>query len=412
MSRKNASGYFWNSIYGGISSFQSIIIIFFIGRWIGVSASGIFSIGYAIAVLLTAIIKYGIRTYQVTDIEEKYRFGEYFQARLYTTLVTMSALIIYLCIMAKLERYSVEKALTIICICVWKILEGIEDVFVGNLQQKDELGYGARLQSYRLVLSTALFISTIIFLGDLRKAILVTMLLSIVMSVVMMVQIKKTVSISMDYSFTNSWRILKECFPLCVASTIVILIGNMPKYLVDFVLNDELQGVFGYIMSPSYVIVLFSMLIYQPEIRKYAELWDIGNYRGFTNKIIKQVVLITIFLASTLLISYFIGIPVLSFLYKFDLSSMKKEFILLMVGGGIYAIANFLMIPIVTMRKQNEVSIFYIIVLIVSCVVGFKVVVVYQVLGAAIAYILLNLLCVVVLYALIHFSIKEVRERV
>ena len=69
------SSYIWNTFSGVIDACQSVILLIVITRTNGLYDAGVFAIAYAIANLMLAIGKYGIRGYQVSDIKENYIFG-------------------------------------------------------------------------------------------------------------------------------------------------------------------------------------------------------------------------------------------------------------------------------------------------------------------------------------------------
>lgn len=64
------SGYLWNTAAASVTAGQSALIMIFITRALGTEQAGIFGIAYAYALLLSTFSKYGIRNYQVTDMEE------------------------------------------------------------------------------------------------------------------------------------------------------------------------------------------------------------------------------------------------------------------------------------------------------------------------------------------------------
>lgn len=406
MKKRTFSVYFWNSFSSGISSLQSIIFILILSRTIGVESAGTFSIGYAIAVFLTALSKYGIRNYQVTDVNEKYKACDYFASRIITTVVIIAVLYVYLESKIYFGVYSYHKAYTIMGICLLKMIEGLEDVIVGDLQQKDKLAVGARLQSIRLVFSTIILIVLIIGLGELSKSVWITFVVSIILSIFMYMGTSVR-SYQKGFHIASCSRILVECAPLCLASAVMIYVGNIPKYLVDIVLNDEAQGYFGYIMSPSYVVVLISMLIYQPEIKAYGVCWSSKNVSLFSRKIYRQLIIILFVLFIIFSLGFVIGIPALSYVYSIKVEMYKKEFMLLLVGGGLYAIANFLLIPIIAMRRQNVLSIYYCIIAVVCSWGGVQLVAEHGIAGAAYVFIIINVLTIFVMGVIICKSVRS-----
>ena len=71
------SEFFWNTIASAIMSLLSALLLMFCTRINGTEIAGMFSIAFATSVILNGIGDYGIRIYQVTDTNRKYKFGEY-----------------------------------------------------------------------------------------------------------------------------------------------------------------------------------------------------------------------------------------------------------------------------------------------------------------------------------------------
>ena len=72
VSKKNL--YIWNTLATALNSGQTFIILFFISQSGDHTDAGVFTIAYALANLAIMIGRYGVRQYQVSDIEQKYSF--------------------------------------------------------------------------------------------------------------------------------------------------------------------------------------------------------------------------------------------------------------------------------------------------------------------------------------------------
>ena len=121
-------------------------------------------------------------------------------------------------------------------------------------------------------------------------------------------------------------------------------------------MDDTAQAYFGYIMMPAFVILVLSNFIYQPVIRDFGVLWTEGKTREFTLKCAKMCIAIGGITALVLLGGYFLGIPVLSLIYGVDLDDYTAEFMVLLLGGGVYALASFMMIMLTTVRSGSIIA--------------------------------------------------------
>ena len=88
---------------------QSVVILMVISRINGLEDAGIFSIANAIASLMLTVGNFGMRNYQVTDINEKYSFCNYISSRICTDVLMFLGSLYYIMKGWLLEDYSFYK---------------------------------------------------------------------------------------------------------------------------------------------------------------------------------------------------------------------------------------------------------------------------------------------------------------
>ena len=64
--------YIWNTVAGLINAAEAVIMSMFVTRIIGLADAGRLTIAFAIGNLMMTVGKFGVRNYQVTDIENKF----------------------------------------------------------------------------------------------------------------------------------------------------------------------------------------------------------------------------------------------------------------------------------------------------------------------------------------------------
>ena len=136
--------FLWNLIAEGISAGQSALILVFISACMSINDAGIFSIGYAISTIACVIGAYGVRNYQVTDVNNRYRFKSYLVARLLTIFTSLVLVCIYLGILLLRSSYTIPKSVAVILICIWKLDSIFEDVVYGMYQRPARASVAAR----------------------------------------------------------------------------------------------------------------------------------------------------------------------------------------------------------------------------------------------------------------------------
>ncbi len=336
---------------------------------------------------MMTIGKYGIRQFQVSDVEEKYSFKEYVSARIITTAVMIIASLIYVSINHFTGLYSFEKCVVIILICLAKAVDAFEDVFHAMFQQYLRLDVAAKILTIRMFTYIVVYLSIYLVTNSLMITSFVALVISLIQFIVLNyialqgIQVRKK-----SIQCKDIVSLLMECFPLFIAAYLVMYIGNAPKYAIDKVMSSEAQACFTYIFMPVFVISLLSQFVYQPVISKLALLWHKRNMQGFNKLIFRQIILILGLSIVAVVGGYFWGIPVLSLIYGVNLDEYKMALLILLLGGGALALVNFLQMIITVARKQNLLNFGYLLAFLAFILLGKTVVKEYGIVGISIFY--------------------------
>lgn len=349
------AGFFWNAVYAGLNAVESALILFAISRTRDISVAGIITIGFTIGNLAAIIARYGLRNYQVTDVNETFRFPDYALSRIITVAGSVFLALVYLAFMLFTGRYSLDKSLIILEIIILKIEGSAEEVFVGRLQQQGRLDVGAKIAAVRLAGSILVIFSTLWVIPHLQLCLLLGIVVEILLDVLMLPKAKNYTDLSTQpMNRESAMKLLRIGVPLCIGMALHNYVGNAPKYLVDMYLTDELQAVCGYVMMPMFVLTILNTFVMQPAVKGLGDAWNTDPDR-FRKKVIQHIMLISVLAVAVLLAGLFIGLPLLSILYKVDLLPYRKEFLILMAGGGVYTISAYLIVLLTTMRKQHGI---------------------------------------------------------
>ncbi len=402
------ASYFWNTLAGLLNAGQSVVILMVISRINGLEDAGIFSIANAIASLMLTVGNFGMRNYQVTDINEKYSFCNYISSRICTDVLMFLGSLYYIMKGWLLEDYSFYKMAIILSVCLLKLLDSIEDIFEGRCQQKGRLDVAARCLTIRYALVLITLCGMIIVTGK----VLVSFVVSLVVSIGVIIWYIKNIfssygRIEYKWELQRIKRLLIECIPLFGSAYLSMYIGNAPKYAIDATMASKEQACFNFVFMPVFVVGLLNNFIYQPILGKLAVRWKKQEFWAFVKMILGQCVFLSIAVVLVLAGGYLLGVPVLSFLYSTDLTSYKFELLILLFGGGMLALAGFLNVTITIIRRQKWLLIGYGLVALIALCSSRGIVVSYGTLGAAFLYSgLMVILAVIFIIELIVFIRK------
>ncbi|MCI2048221.1 MAG: lipopolysaccharide biosynthesis protein [Lachnospiraceae bacterium] len=347
----------WNFAGNVILSCQSVLMLMILTRTAGLAASGIFTIAYADANLFLNIGKFGMRTYQVSDVDRRFSFRDYIASRRVTTVLMMAVALIYVFWASFANDYPAEKTSIIIWMLIFKAPDAIEDVFYGEYQRRNRLDVAARCMTVRLAVTTLVFGLAIFLTRDLLQSLICSSAVTYVLLFLLLFITAAPFSAqSRQKSGTGNYNtLLKECFPLFAGAFLSLYICFAPRYAIDATLSDDLQAYYGFISMPTFVIGLLNSAVYSPFLYRLSCQWNDGRIARFRKHILMQVGCAAAITAVCMAGAWFIGVPVLSWIYASDISRYRREMMILLLGGGFLGISDFLCAVLVIMRRMSAV---------------------------------------------------------
>lgn len=405
------SSFVWNMAGSMLMAFQSVIMLMIITRSLSLYEAGVFTLAYASANLFLNIGKYGMRNFQVSDVKHQFTFKDYYMSRIITTVVMLLVSIVYVIIASNQNHYNSNKSWIIIWMCLFKIIDSIEDVYLGLYQQENRLDVAGKILTIRMVFTIIVFAAgLIVFKNLLLSLIIATIFTTLLLVFLVVLTYPDFKQYKGDSTWGRIWKLLKVCFPLFLGCFLAFYIGNAPKYAIDSLLNDELQACYGFIAMPVFVIGLLNNFIFSPMIAKMSVLWKDGERKAFLRLFGIQAVIVVVITVICEIGAYLLGVPVLSLLYNTDLKPYKAELLVLLLGGGFLAMSGLLVTIMTILRIQGRQAIGYIIVAIFAYVLSPIFVKKYEIMGASVLYLLLMILLCVIFGILLWPSLKKPKD--
>lgn len=400
----NRASFIWNMSGSMLNAFQSVIMLMILTRTGSLLEAGIYTIAYANANLFLMIGKYGMRNFQVSDVREQFSFAEYRRSRYLTTLVMLIVSVVYTIYASKTNSYTINKSLCIIWMCLFKLVDSIEDAYHGLYQQKGRLDIAGKCMTMRMLITIAIFGISVIILKALLPALIISTVATAIIFILFTALTYEEFKCPQVTADKRSLRmLLKLCLPLFLGSFLSFYIGNAPKYAIDSILNDELQACYGFIAMPVFVIGLLNNFIFNPMISKMSFMWNEKDIKSFKKLLYKQMLIILVITVICELGAYLIGIPVLSVMYNTDLAPYKTELLILLLGGGFLALSGLFVTIITIMRLPKTLLFGYGIVAILAYLASPLMVKQYGMAGAASLYLLLMIiLCIIFVVPLLY----------
>lgn len=394
MSQNNkiVKAFFWNSLSSALMALQSVAMLMIITRIGTLDDAGIFAFGFSNANLFLHLGRFGMRNYQSSDVLEKHSFRLYRKTRIVTVGVMIIGCSGFVLISSRLNHYSEYKTEMLLLLCIMKAIDAYEDIYHGNYQQHGHLDMAGFLLTERILVSFATFMESMLAFRDINYALIISNLVSGLFVVCEILYVRKKIYLPVlgEKDRSDSVKIvLEECMPLFLTAFIAFMILNLPKYAIDFYLNDSEQAVFGFLFAPVLMISLLVNSLFQPYVSELAALWNDNKYHKFA-KIFRKLEIVTIGLTIACILGVaLLGIPLLQMIYQISLEPYQKELILLMLGGGFYAFSTLYLMGITIIRGQKLIGYMYLLLGFISGIIAFTFVNMLGLRGAVISYITL-----------------------
>ena len=161
--------YFWNALGGIVSASTSVIIIMVITHTTGTYDAGIFSLGYANAMLFSNIGTLDTRSHQCANAIGRFSFSDYYTFRVVTSFIMIFFAITFVVFC----NYSEEKSIITILMSIYCAIINISDIFQGNAQIKGRLDLGGQSLAIRGMLNLFIFAIVYIYSQNLVLSIII-----------------------------------------------------------------------------------------------------------------------------------------------------------------------------------------------------------------------------------------------
>lgn len=351
--------YVWNTVgiglWGGVFPLLTIVVT----QLAGVEAAGMFSMAFVTGLLLMFVANYGVRTYQVSDLDEEHTFSDYQINRVITCVIMVLAGVGY-CV---IRGYGEDMFVICMGVYLYKMIDGLADVYEGRLQQVDKLYLAGISQAIRslaavVVFSLVLLITRNVGIASIAMAIAAFATFLLLTLPLAFFETPR----SSGWSVASVLSILKQCFPLFVALFMYNLIDNMPKFVMEGVLSYDNQLYFNAMYFPAHAILLMVGFVYKPLLVRMAGVWaDRRKRRRFDLIIVAILALTVVITFAAMVVVGTIGIPIMNFLYGLDFEQFRDLFYIMLAAGGMTAAIEFLYQVITVLRRQAAIMKLYLI---------------------------------------------------
>ena len=346
--------YLWNTLGIGLWGTVFPVLTIVATQLVGAEQAGMFSIAFVTGTLLMIVANYGVRTFQVSDLEEAHSFASYQVNRWITGAAALVAGALYCAV----RGYG--PAMTVLCmgVYVYKVVDGVADVYEGRLQQADKLYLAGISQALRSLAAVAAFTVLLFITRDLGLA-------AIAMAAV---AVATLVLVTMPLAFFEAARsgpwsmgevsgLFRHCFPLFSTLFLFNLIESMPKFAMESMLPYDNQLYFNALFFPAQAILLAAGFIYKPQLLRLAGIWaNPRRRRRFDLIVLAMLAVVAGLTAAVAAFMGSAGIPLMGFMYGLDFEPYRGLAVVMVCAGGVTAAIDFLYAIVTVLRRQDSAT--------------------------------------------------------
>ena len=381
----------WNMIGSFLYAFASMVLSIAVVQISGEEAGGIFTFAFStLGQHMFTIAYFGIRPFHITDTGNQYTFGEYLGLRWFTCA---AALLVGMGFVA-INGYSYEKAMSVIFLVAYKVVDGLADAYEAEFQRNGRLYLTGKSNAFRTILSVGVFLTVLGVTDRLMiasGAAVVAQAAGFLICDVLVIRELPTV----DWTIRSGKRVklLKDNTLLFLSVVIDFYIFSASKYAIEACMTDGDMAVFGAIFMPTSVINLVAGFVIRPFLTKMSLSWELNDMKRFVKSIGILAGVISALTVLALGCAWFLGIPVLSLLYSnisYALADCRPAFVMIILGGALNAFMSLFYYAMVIMKMQKYIFGVYGVVGVMAVLISNPFVRWSGIFGGALAYVILT----------------------
>lgn len=397
--------YVFNTVGQGLWGMLFPLLTIVATQLAGTERAGMFSMAFVTATMLMYIGNYGVRTYQVSDLEETDSFAAYQIHRLLTVAAMLGIGYLYM----SARGYTGDMATICWGAFVYRAIDAWADVYEGRLQQVGKLYLSGVSQGVRATLSLVVFTVLLFLTGSLPVASIAMAIAGAATFVV--------ITLPLTYFETDKSRrpelveireLFVECFPAFCGMFLYALIDNIPKYVMELMLPYDDQVYFNAIYFGANAILMAGGFVYKPQLVRLANIWSDSSKRGRFDLLVigmlGAIVVITLVMWAAMAL---VGIWLNGILYGVSFEPYRTDAYLMVVSGGLAAGIDFFFQLLTVLRHQAAATRLYLIALAVAAGLSFVLIQTLGFSGAVYAYLTTH----VVLFGLFVATYVGIRVR-
>lgn len=393
------TNFFWMMLANGIYALCQWGMLVVLAKLGSPVVVGQFAFAAAVTAPVIMITNMQLLGVQATDTQKEFFLSDYMAVRVLSTVAAFCAVLLVL----HWGDYGRTVFWVTVMLALAKSVESLSDVFYGFFQQHEKMELMARSMILKGVLSVAVLWFFFRWSSSLPWALtwllvawfLVLVLYDWKMGRHLMLRVEggsrgsliRTSVASFTHRRAILGRIIKLAFPLGIVMGIISLNTNIPRYAIEKYLGTRDLGIFAALAYTTVAVNMFIQALGQAVSPKLARCFAERDYLAFKITL-KRVILINLVIGLTgVLVIFFGGEWILSFIYTPDYAAYSRVFVVLMVSATLSGVASALGYGMTAARQFVWQVPLFLAVLVTTLSASFLLIPNFKLYGAAMALI-------------------------
>jgi len=343
--------HFWTVISEGIAAAFLPVLILVTTRFVGLEPAGMISYAAAVTIIFHVFITFSAHNIQRVDVREEFCFREYLGFRTATAAAATAAVILFL-VIAGFDRLQ-----TLIILFYYFIFltDAFADVFMGDFHQKGMIRIMGRIRASGFFIALTAFCVMAYTTHDVMTSLLTAgMLMFIVYFMWIRFYRSHFSPIRAILDFSTIKRFIVIMLPVLVLTFIQTYLISAPRIFLGTFDVYEMVAIYSILFTPA---AMYNLLLYTPlfgsPMPRTSEAYASGQLKRFYRRIHVMLLIMAAAFIPYIAITWFFGVPLLSWLYNVDLAPFKNQLLWVSIGGIFIPATTFIGTILIIMRKQK-----------------------------------------------------------
>ncbi len=250
----------------------------------GFQDAGILSIAMSISATCQTIGMFGIRNFQVSDVDEKYSDSCYVGLRALTCGAAMLTCLIF----SVVGGYGGGQLIAISLFMIFRLAETYADVLHGIAQRNGKLYIGGISFCIKGVGLLICFLLGYFLTKSLNVGLLSMTLFSCATVVIYdLPMVRRVKRFHLTDSIGRCGALALETLPLCVYLFLFSAVCTLPKLILEAEMGETVLGIYSSIYAPAMLLQAASGYLYTPFATNFAQMRQKGEHKAFLSTLAK-----------------------------------------------------------------------------------------------------------------------------